>query len=387
MGNNDRIYKKLQRHIDHQTFAFPATRSGAEIRILKHVFSPQEAEVATCLTHDLESVETIYARARHLVESKQTLAEILETIAKKGGIGIKLVNGTRSYCNIPLVVGIYEFQSDRLTPEFIKDFNEYTSDKKFGVSYLSTKLPQLRTIPITKSITPQHMASTFDEVTALMQQAKPPFAIFECICRKQKEIEGTSCKVTQRKETCMAVGDMAQSALRLGRGKEVTREEAIQILEQNQKEGLVLQPSNSQTAEFFCSCCGCCCGTLNMHKQLPIPVDFWASNFYAAVDAEACNGCGNCEKRCQVAAVCLSTKSERAEVNLNRCIGCGNCVPVCPQKAIALHKKAKQVSPPQDAEELYNIIVSNKKGTLGRLKVTGKLLVDAIRTGQTHLLK
>jgi len=31
--------------------------------------------------------------------------------------------------------------------------------------------------------------------------------------------------------------------------------------------------------------------------------------------------------------------------------------------------------------------MSNKKGRLGKLKVTGKVFIDAIRTGQTHLLK
>lgn len=387
MKNNDQIYKKLQRHIDRQTFAFPATRSGAEIRILKHVYSPQEAQVAMCLTHEPETKETIYPRARHLVASERALVEVLNKIETKGGIGSKLVDGTRAYFNIPLVVGIYEYQVDRLTPEFIKDFNEYISDKKFGVGFLSTKLPQLRTIPITKSITPQHTASTFDEVTTIVHQAEPPFAIFECICRKKKDLEGTPCKVTQRQETCLAVGDIAQSALRLGKGREISREEAIQILEQNQKEGLVMQPSNTQIAEFFCSCCGCCCGMLNMHKQLPVPVDFWAANYYAEINAEACNVCGNCEKRCQVAAIRLSPENQRAVVDLNRCIGCGNCVPVCPQKAITLHKKVQEVSPPPTVEELYNIILSNKKGALGRLKITGKLIVDALRTGQTHLLR
>jgi hypothetical protein len=46
-----------------------------------------------------------------------------------------------------------------------------------------------------------------------------------------------------------------------------------------------------------------------------------------------------------------------------------------------------EVRPPQTREDLYDIIKSHKKGRLGKLKVTGKLFVDAIRTGQTHFLK
>ena len=44
-----------------------------------------------------------------------------------------------------------------------RDFSEYTSGKKLGIEFLSTKLPQMRTIPVSKSIHPHHKASTFDE--------------------------------------------------------------------------------------------------------------------------------------------------------------------------------------------------------------------------------
>jgi len=81
---------------------------------------------------------------------------------------------------------MYELQLDKLTQGFIKDFDEYTSNKRFGIEFLSTKLPQMRTIPIAKSIQPQHHISTFNEVTMLLQQAEAPFSIFECICRKRK---------------------------------------------------------------------------------------------------------------------------------------------------------------------------------------------------------
>ena len=106
----------------------------------------------------------------------------------------------KHYCNAPLVVGMYEFQLGRLTPEFIKDYDEYTSSINFGLSFLSTKLPQMRTIPVAKSIHPQHNVSSFDEVTTLLQQAEESFVIMECICRKKKSMEGISCKKTDRKE-------------------------------------------------------------------------------------------------------------------------------------------------------------------------------------------
>ncbi len=384
---NDQIYVKLQQHLNNQTVGFPATRSGVEIKILKHIFTPEEAAIACCLSYKYEPLQTILGRAGDLADSPQDLAKTLARIQKKGGIESKSNNGKMVYCNAPLVVGMYEYQLDRLTPEFVEDFNKYTSDKKFGIEFLSTKLPQMRTIPISKSIHPQHNVSTFDEVSALLQQAEAPFAIFECICRKKKTIEGKSCKATDRKETCLAIGSMARMALKNGMGREITGDEALAIIEKNQKQGLVLQPSNTQKAEFICSCCGCCCGMLRTHKALPKPLDFWASNFYAAVDRDTCVGCGTCEKRCQVNAVRVSAKKQPAVVDLNRCLGCGVCIPGCPTESITLAKKPIELKPPQTHEELREIIMAGKKGRLGKLKLTGKLIVDSVRTGHLNLLK
>jgi len=387
MEKNEQVYIDLQRHLDTMPVGFPATKSGSEIRILKHIFTPVEAEIATCLTYKPESVDVIFDRARHLVESMEKLRTLLDRIASKGGIESEIKGDEKLYCNAPLVVGMYEYQLGKLTPEFIKDFDEYTSDKKFGIDFLSTKLPQMRTIPISKSIQTQNNVSTFDEVAELLKHAEAPFAIFECICRQKKSLLGKPCKVTDRKETCFAVGSGAQAFIQSNIGREITFDESMSILEQNQKQGLVLQPSNTEKAEFICSCCGCCCGMLSMHKNLPKPVDFWASNFYAVVDNDACDGCGNCEKRCQVGAAIVSEETKQTSIDLNRCIGCGVCIPTCPQKAITLQKKPEEVRPPQTKEDLYGIIMSHKKGRFGKLKVTGKLFVDAIKTGQTHLLK
>jgi len=384
---NNRVYVKLQKHLDSQAVGFPATRSGAEIKLLKHIFTPEEAEIACCLSYQFEPLETIFSRAGHRVDSAGELEKSLVRIQKKGGIESKIKYSKMHYCNAPLVVGMYEFQGNRLTPEFLKDFDEYTSDRKYGIEFLGTKLPQMRTIPVARSIHPQHNVSTFDEVMTLLQQAEAPFAILECICRKKKSIEGGTCEVTDRKDTCLAIGPMARMALLSGAGKEITREEATAIIEQNQKHGLVLQPSNTEKAEFICSCCGCCCGMLGIHQDLPKPLDFWVSNFYATVDRDTCEGCGACAKRCQVGAVGVAAKKQPAVVDLDRCIGCGVCVPACPTKSMTLVKKAAEIRPPQTREDLHEIMVAGKKGRLEKLKLAGKLIVDSVRTGHMILFK
>ena len=126
---------------------------------------------------------------------------------------------------------------------------------------------------------------------------------------------------------------------------------------------------------------------LGIQQTLPKPLDFWVSNFYAVVDRDTCEGCGACVKRCQVDAVSVSQKKQPAVVDRNRCIGCGVCVPACPTQSITLVKKSAEVRPPLTREDLHEIIVSGKKGRLGKLKLTGKLIVDSVRTGHMDLLK
>jgi NAD-dependent dihydropyrimidine dehydrogenase PreA subunit len=336
------------------------------------------------LSYKLEPLETVFERAGNMVGSPDELAAVLDVIVRKGGIETRMKDGKKHYCNLPLIVGMYEFQAGRLTPEFISDFDEYTRDRKFGIEFLATELPQMRTIPVGKSIRVQNHVSTFDQVTALLQQAEGPFAIIECICRKKKGMEGKSCKVTDRKETCLGIGHMAASALISESAREITREEALAIIEQNQKDGLVLQPSNTEHADFICSCCGCCCGMLSLHKKLPRPLEFWATNFHAVVDIDLCDGCGACAKRCQVGAASVAEKKQPATVDLNRCIGCGLCVPTCPKKALSLLNKPAEVVPPKTREDLYDIIMANKKNKLEKFKLIGKITIDSIRTGRAE---
>ena len=43
------VYQNLAKYLDRLPGGFPATESGVEIRILKHLFSPEEVELTVCL--------------------------------------------------------------------------------------------------------------------------------------------------------------------------------------------------------------------------------------------------------------------------------------------------------------------------------------------------
>jgi ferredoxin len=113
---------------------------------------------------------------------------------------------------------------------------------------------------------------------------------------------------------------------------------------------------------------------LRLQKMLPRPVDFWATNYCASVDAGRCTGCGACVERCQVNAVTIDDQAGTAVINTDRCIGCGNCVTTCPAGAMSLVGKEKETVPPRDSEELYDVIMANKKGMLGKIKLARKLM-------------
>jgi ferredoxin len=375
MDTADRIYRELQRHLDRQPVGFPATKSGAEIRILKRLFSPEEARLALHLTYKPAPLERIRELAEGSGIPRDRVEGMLDHMARNGAIEHTEREGTRYFRTMPFIVGMFEYQLERLTPEFLGDVGEYMSDRAFGLAFLSTERPQMRTIPVGKSIEVEHHVATYDHIVEIINGAEGPFAIVECICRKSVAMMGSSCKKTSRQETCMPIGEMAKHAIQNGMGRAISREEALEIARMNEAEGLVFQPSNAQKVDFICACCGCCCGMLRFQKMLPKPVGFWAANYYAEVDAGVCTGCGACVERCQVDAVAVDDRGNNALVNLDRCIGCGNCIVTCPAGAMSLFRKKNETVPPRDTEALLDEIMAHKKGTLGRMALVAKLML------------
>jgi electron transport complex protein RnfB len=372
MENAEQAYRELQRHLDKQPIGFPPSKSGAEIRILKRLFSPEQAQLATHLNYKLSTAQQVYESAKSSGLSLVDVERMLNEMAAAGAIARAERDGRHYYHTVPFVFGMYEYQAGRLDHEFLADAGAYFSDRSFGLSFLSTEVPQMRTIPVEKSLSSEHSVMSYDALVQVLDDSEGPFSVGECICRKAATMQGKSCEKTSRLETCMAVGDLAQV---FGGWREVTREEALEIARLNQADGLVLQPSNTQKVDFVCACCGCCCGMLGVLKTLPKPVDFWATNYYATVNVGLCSGCATCVERCQMGAVSLVDGPGTSRVNLNRCLGCGNCVATCPSGAMSLVRKSQEVVPPVDQQDMYETIMAHKKGTFGKMKLVAKLVL------------
>jgi len=359
MAAENDAYRKLQEHLDKMPVGYPATKSGVEINLLKAVFTPEQARIATHLDYKHKTVDQIFKTAKEEVGSKEKLKRILDEIVSKGGISRRERNGKDQYAVAPLVLwGMFEYQLKNLTPEFLSNFGQYMQGE-FGNELASTKVPKIRVIPIEESVEVEHRVATYDELRHIIKQAGDHICIQECICRKVHDLMGKPCQVTDRREVCMSFGDLADLYAKEGWGRGISQEEAFKIARMNEEEGLVLQPGNEQEPAFMCACCGDCCGVLGPMKSFPRPADIVASNYYAQVNTELCRGHGTCVKRCPMGAVKVEDKL--SSVDLARCIGCGLCVPTCPENAISLVKKTKETVPPETEENLYDAIMADKK--------------------------
>lgn len=366
------IYRQLQKHLDHQPVGFPRTWSGADIRLLKRLFTPEEAQLARRLTYEPTRLSGIM-RQLPFPQSSQEVESMLDGMFMKGSIGCKERHGEREWFLMPLVVGMLEAQVGNLTRRFVADAGAYMRTPSFGRSFIAVQPSQMRTIPVNISIPVEQPIATYDHVRGLVDTCNGPFVVLPCICRKLKAMKQKPCKQTARAESCLAFGETAAMCLRRGMGREVTREKTLAILEGNESDGLVLQPSNTQRVEYVCSCCGCCCGMLGVQKLLPRPLDFWTCSFQATVESSACEGCGTCEDRCQVNAISFTGVDGVAEVNRNRCIGCGLCVPTCPTQALRLSNREQAPAPPEDEKSLHDAIRANKKNVVGQVLMLLKI--------------
>jgi NAD-dependent dihydropyrimidine dehydrogenase PreA subunit len=366
---------------------FPKTMSGVEIKILKYFFDADDARLAMHLDHVPRPATEILDRikASGLVEGAlPTAAELderLNRLGAKGGVFAARRDGTARYSLLPFVTGMYEITCARrmkegtLTREFLDTCAAYTH-LRFGIEMLSIENRAFRTIPIEVSLTPEHCVATYDQLERIIEESTA-CGVFNCVCKVDKEMHGHSCSRTTRRDVCMVFNDFAEIGVEHGQITMKTKEEMLAIARLSEKEGLVLQPENTARPNFICACCDDCCGFLELLKAVPRPVDFTASNFHAAVNEDACKGCGICAKRCHMAAIVV--KNKRARVNLARCIGCGVCVPTCKPGAIKLVKKASEVKP---LEDLPAYLADLDGRRLNNLQKLGKFLKVFLRIPQ-----
>jgi ferredoxin len=365
------LYRRLQQHLDRMPVAFPPAPSAVEIRILERLFTPEEAEIALELSAIPEPAATVHRR----FGSRLTLEELrckLEHMAAKGIILSFPVAGEVRFGKLIFAIGMYERQLKTLTPEFERDSRQYF-DEAFGRAFHTGKTPQLRIVPVNKQIAVERGVTTYDRIRAHIEASPGPFGALRCICRHGHDLLDEPCRQTKLRDNCLMIGPAARWAVESGTGQAVTRGQMLDLLDQADRDGLVLQPENTKAPMFVCCCCGCCCGVLRSAKRLPQPADFFSSNFYAVADAEACESCGVCETRCQMEAI--TSPEGKAVVDRSRCIGCALCLTTCPSGALRLQSVDHPKEPPDDTKALYLKLFEDRFGRWAMAKLGARKLL------------
>jgi len=350
------IYRNLQKHLDSMPIGFPYSESGADIKVLKAFFTPEEAELATYLNFTPVPLDKIFKRCKHSGLTLAELKEKLDNMVKKRIIFSEEnpINKKVSYGNLPYAIGFFEDHINRLSKEMAEASEEY------GVEFIreflgeKTGIPQMRTVPINASITHENNVMNYDNARYILESNEGPFAVAPCVCVQSKELLGAKCKHDMI-ERCMV---NSQTYIDNGDAREITKDEALEILQKAEDKGLVIQPGNTKDAGGFCLCCGCCCGILTDTKKLDQPARLFATNYYSEVEDAKCTSCGTCEEVCPMDAI---TVNEVACIDRDRCIGCGVCVSKCPANAIHLRNKDQVKVPPDDGVDLMSRIIKKKR--------------------------
>lgn len=336
----DRVYKKLRDFLDSLPSGFPKAPDGLELKILKKLFTLEEASLTLQLSVEPESVDVIAAR---LSWNPVELGFKLEEMAKKGLIFRIRRDGEALYQVYQFMIGIYEFQVNRIDREFSELFDAYLP--YMGMSLAAAKTKQMRILPLEAAVESAGNVETYDRIrTTIARQSL--ISVAPCICKKEHELLGKPCD--KPREVCIGFGDFARYYIDNGFGRKIGQEEAFRILDEAEAAGLVLMPTNAKELSAICCCCTCCCAALKYAKLAYKPSRFILSHYLARIDPDHCDLCETCVSRCPMIAIEMT--EDAAQVIERRCIGCGLCVESCPSEAIRMVAKPDMPTPP----ETYN---------------------------------
>ena len=337
-----------------------APKSPLFDEILRILFSPEEANVTRAMNFTLKREDRIAADTGMDIEEAR---RHLENMTKKLILFSKEKEDGQYYSLLPLLPGIYEFpfMGGGGTPthdKLAKLWDRYY-DRGLGQSFGGSKLPLARVISVGRSIPMNIDIHPYEKVSWVIEEADF-LSVGKCSCRVIHK------KCDHSLDTCLIFGDFGRFLTKRGVSREITREEAFDILNRCEEEGLIHTTNNAQeNIPYVCNCCTCCCLVLQGISRLKNPNAVARSGYVAKADRDMCTGCETCiEERCKVDAISMDEGA--AGVDPVRCIGCGLCVSGCPEHAMELVRRKDFREPPATGIELVRE-VAREKGLLETL--------------------
>lgn len=348
---SDEDYHVLRDFLHQFPRGFLKTASGVEIKILKKLFTEEEARLTVRLSTVPEELTKI---ADRLELKADDLERRLDAMAEKGLVFHFRRQGTPFYRAAPFMIGLYEYSVKKIDQELAALYKEY-----YEAAYIKElgnhDIPGFKVIPVEKNIDTQKVLLPYQRLEESVRAARK-IALADCVCRKEAALLGEGCNHPM--ETCLSFGVAAEHYIDSGLGREITADEAIKILEEADKSGLVHAGANSMHLSNICNCCPCCCAALKaITKWGSYRERHFNAVFEAVGDEEECTACEVCLDRCPVEAIEVV---EKALVDRNKCLGCGLCATTCPTEAIHLILREDRQEPFNNVGELGGRVLEAK---------------------------
>lgn len=328
--------------------------------------------------HQFSALEFSAQSGRSLEECEQ----YCESLHKSGWIS--KTEGSRGvlYGQIAFLYGIEENHTPALheDPAYAGAFTGTYGSDGTQVAYGLSGTPFFITTPVCKEAVKDGAINPLDDMFALLD-TKEKFAVSPCPCRTLGIVNGGPVHIEgcpggdydikdmrvdacgHYLETCLVLGEEAEFWIDLGVGREISREEAKQLLQRSVDDGMILQRIPTKEAENICSCHGDCCGILSCWKMVNTSESRTfkqISRYELEVDTDACIGCGACVERCPMSAVSLG-EDGKAELT-DACFRCGQCTLTCPAGARILVPRPEDEIMPifEDIYEMNNRMAAER---------------------------
>ncbi len=283
-----------------------------EYMILEPVVSEEMAEVVLCM--EIRKKVTAKDVAPLCGKSVERTTELLLELADAGVCFVNEIDGVDTFWYETWVPGIMEMmvnnkENVKKYPQIPRAFEAYgrvRGPKTAGSFPVGVGL--MRVIPIEHAIEGETRRASYEEVSKYLND-NDIFSVADCSCRTAREAMGEGCGHL-KEDMCIQMGHAAEYYIRTKRGRQITREEAFEIIKRAEENGLMHQIPNldgSGKTHAICNCCGCSCLALRTASMF-INADMVRSNYVSKVDKEKCVACGECVQNCPANALQLGQK-------------------------------------------------------------------------------